>query len=101
MRAGSLPPASAKSGRPPPLPPTTGAICFDYLSGVDARGEILGHRHDERQLSISFGADDHDAGLDAVAMRISQLPQLVLSKPFGLLRDEPAGRKLRLLDCAR
>ena len=50
---------------------------------------------------VVYGADDDDPGLDAVAVGIGQLPQLVLAEAACGLRDELAARELRLLDGRR
>ena len=78
-----------------------GASSFTMLPAWTLGDKVLGDRHDEGDAPSSDGSDDDDAGLDAVAMRVGELAQLVFAKAA-----QPAGRRTchaanpRLLDGA-
>ena len=78
-----------------------GGELFHDVAGVDRRDEVLGDRHHERHPPVIDGADDDDAGLDAVAMRVCQLAQLVFAEAARRMRHEFAARELRFLDGGR
>ena len=88
-----------------------GASSFTIVAGVDLRDQVFRDRHHERHPSVALGADDDDAGFDAVAVRIGELAQLVFSRalrpaaprivPPGELRFLDLGRALAFRGCAR
>ena len=94
LRFGKLPPASragvlaAGLGKVWPAAAAAadewGYLLHD-LPRMDARDEVLGDRHDDRHAFRRPWTPMHnDPGLDAVAVRVRQLPQLVLAEPVGL-----------------
>ena len=86
--AGSLPPASARSGRPPPLPPTLLRHWTNYFSGLHAAGEVLGYAHDERDVSVRRRAQHNDAGTDLIAKLIDERAHLRALQVIHAMRED-------------
>ena len=90
-RAGSLPPAWARSGRPPPLPPTARATSWISLPAW-SRGEVLGHGGDQVDLAVDRAADAHDAGAQPLAEAVGDRAQAVGVEPVDAARRSPPRR---------
>ena len=75
--AASLPPPSAMSGRPPPLPPTACASAPTSLPACTFAGEVLGHGGDDGDGAVFGRGQHHHGALPLVAQRIGQRAHLL------------------------
>ena len=104
---GSLPPASAISGRPPPFPPTACATAPASFPGVNLRRQILRDAGDDGDIRILRRREHHHRALPLVAQRIHQRAELLPietrspappepSTPFTSRACDSSSRRLRL-----
>ena len=63
------------SGRPPPLPPTSGAIGLDDLSRMVPIRQILRHQTEEHRLPVRPASEQDDPGTEPVAELVAEIPE--------------------------
>ncbi len=69
----SFPPASARSGLPPPEPPTSLAVACMILPAWRLRGEVLCDPCQQSDFAVVDGAQHHDAGAQLLAQAVHEL----------------------------
>ena len=78
----SFPPASAKSGLPPPEPPTCFGECLYQLASMDFSSEVLGYTGDQGYFVTIRHTQDDYAGAQLLAKGINQLAQAIAVDVF-------------------